>query len=719
MIRAMLAVSVNGTGAWHRSDSMLQGLGTKYEMTMWLRVGSLLAVFCFLLSVSAQSADVELQVVKTSSEELPPGKWLDAHLRAQAEVALRMRSQVFEAIKSREEAEAYQQRLRAFLGAQLGELPERTPLDAQVVGRLMGERHRVEKVIFSSQPGHHVTGVLYLPTTAPPYPCVLVSSGHSRTAKSADYNQRFGIIMARHGMAAFCFDPIGQGERSQILDERRQPLHAGTTTEHFLVGVGSILVGRNTATYRIWDAMRAIDYVSSRADIRADRIGFTGCSGGGTLTSYLMALDQRVRCAAPSCYLTTFSRLLQTIGPQDAEQNLFGQLAGGLDQPDYVMLHAPQPTLISATQDDFFPIDGTWDNFRQAKRFYHRLGHAERVDLVEGDGGHGVPMNNLVAITRWMRRWLLDLDDAIEDTEFALHRPEDLRCTTTGQVLDLPGERSVFDLNAARVKAWATERQAFQRGATPAELREWVRTLAAMTKPEELPGIIAESLGQVQRDDFQIEKWLLRRPNGIPLPALLLTPTTPADQANTETSAETYLYLDGAGKAAVAEPDRVCLALVKRGHRVLAVDLPGLGETRAEGTSALLGDWKNFYTAYLLGKSLVGIRADAAWQASQWLHAVASSKQGGEAAKTARVTWIARGEAVLPALHAVHVGQYAGPLYLPDGQPVSWAQVVETPSAENQLVGVVHNGLRYYDLPDLVRWHGQVVPSWPTASRDD
>ncbi len=328
-------------------------------------------------------------------------------------------------------------------------------------------------------------------------------------------------------------------------------------------------------------------------------------------------------------------------------------------------------------------------------------------------------MNNLVAITRWMRRWLLDLDDAIEDTEFALHRPEDLRCTTTGQVLDLPGERSVFDLNAARVKAWATERQAFQRGATPAELRERVRTLAAMTKPEELPGIIAESLGQVQRDDFQIEKWLLRRPNGIPLPALLLTPTTPADQANTETSAETYLYLDGAGKAAVAEPDRVCLALVKRGHRVLAVDLPGLGETRAEGTSALLGDWKNFYTAYLLGKSLVVIRADAAWQASQWLHAVASSKQGGEAAKTARVTWIARGEAVLPALHAVHVGQYAGPLYLPDGQPVSWAQVVETPSAENQLVGVVHNGLRYYDLPDLVRWHGQVVPSWPTASRDD
>ena len=60
-----------------------------------------------------------------------------------------------------------------------------------------------------------------------------------------------------NGMAALSIDPIGQGERSQILNDQGEPQFSGTTTEHFLVGVGSILVGRNTAGYRAWDAIRA------------------------------------------------------------------------------------------------------------------------------------------------------------------------------------------------------------------------------------------------------------------------------------------------------------------------------------------------------------------------------------------------------------------------------------------------------------------------------
>ncbi|MFM7837278.1 MAG: alpha/beta hydrolase family protein, partial [Planctomycetaceae bacterium] len=170
------------------------------------------------------------------------------------------------------------------------------------------------------------TANLYLPAASGPVPAVVVSSGHSRTAKTADYNQRFALQMVRLGMAALCFDPIGQGERSQILNEQHGPEHEGTTTEHFLVGVGSILVGRNTATYRLHDAMRAVDYVCSRPEIDPQRIGFTGCSGGGTMTSYIMALDERIVCAAPACYITTFRRLIETIGPQDAEQNIFGQV---------------------------------------------------------------------------------------------------------------------------------------------------------------------------------------------------------------------------------------------------------------------------------------------------------------------------------------------------------------------------------------------------------
>ena len=266
---------------------------------------------------------------------------LYSHLQQQAYAALAKRDEAWSQLKTAEQVQQRQKSLREFFTQQLGGFPERTPLNSRVVGKLPGDGYTIEKVIFESRPHHHVTANLYLPDAPGPHPGVIVSSGHSRTAKTAAYNQRFGISLAKHGMAALCYDPIGQGERSQILDAEGRPQFSGTTTEHFLVGVGSILVGRNTAGYRVWDAMRAIDYLASRDDIDPQRIGMTGCSGGGTLTSYVMALDDRVACAAPACYLTTFGKLIETIGPQDAEQNIYGQIASGMDQPDYILMRAP------------------------------------------------------------------------------------------------------------------------------------------------------------------------------------------------------------------------------------------------------------------------------------------------------------------------------------------------------------------------------------------
>ena len=83
------------------------------------------------------------------------------------------------------------------------------------------------------------------------------------------------------------------------------------TTEHTMIGLGSALIGGNVAQFRIWDGMRVIDYLQSRPDILADKIGCCGNSGGGTETAYLMALDERIAAAAPGCYLTTFRRLIE------------------------------------------------------------------------------------------------------------------------------------------------------------------------------------------------------------------------------------------------------------------------------------------------------------------------------------------------------------------------------------------------------------------------
>ncbi|MCC6510083.1 MAG: alpha/beta hydrolase, partial [Pirellulaceae bacterium] len=243
------------------------------------------------------------------------------------------RSAAFEVmIKSEAACLAWQQERRAFFLERIGGLPERTPLNPQIMGQLQGQGYRVQKIILETRPAFHLTGNLYLPETPAPWPAVLVPCGHSHDGKASGQYQLICMLLARHGMAALCYDPIGQGERYQLLDPTKERLvfddaphvkvpHPNVrlmcTTEHTMTGISSALIGANVAQFRIWDGMRVIDYLQGRPDILADKIGCTGNSGGGTETAYLMALDDRILAAAPGCYLTTFKKLIETKGPQD------------------------------------------------------------------------------------------------------------------------------------------------------------------------------------------------------------------------------------------------------------------------------------------------------------------------------------------------------------------------------------------------------------------
>jgi cephalosporin-C deacetylase-like acetyl esterase len=615
-------------------------------------------------------------------------------LQQEAFAALDQRASTYEQLKTHEDVRAYQQRLRDFFVQQLGGFPRRSPLNASTIRTIPGNGYRIECVIFDSQPQHRITANLYLPQSNGPVPGVVVSSGHSRTGKTADYNQRFGIAMARHGMAALCFDPIGQGERSQMLKDDGQPLFSGTTTEHFLIGVGSTLVGRNTATYRVWDAMRAIDYLASRPEIDAQKIGMTGCSGGGTLTSYTMALDDRVAVAAPACYLTTFRKLIETIGPQDAEQNIFGQVAFGLDQPDYVLLRAPRPTIISSTTGDFFSIDGAWDNFRQAKRVYGRLGFPERVDLVEVEGTHGVQPQNLAAITQWMRRWLLDRDEPVPVQEYPTLAPDDLWCLESGQVLTLPDEKSVFDLNADYESELSKQRSAAWQQATEAERDAKVRSLTKVRPAAQLKPPVFEDRGRVKRENYHIDKLVLRTDSGRTLPGLTFHPPTPVDDA--------YLYLHDDGKLGDSLIDGPIENLISEGYAVVTVDLSGQGETGAGKRDALLTDWKTYSLAYLLGKPLLGIRVEDALAAADFVAFYQKPRT-----KPRKVHLVGVGQAGLIALHAAALNPGLFESVTLRNTPRDWASVVRQTPPAGQLDSAVHGVLTTYDLPDLVEMAGK------------
>ena len=359
---------------------------------------------------------------------------LNRYLLDQARRQFDARRKAIAAIKTPEDIAKRQTSLRAFFLRSLGDLPARTPLNPHVMGTLRRDGYRVEKVIFESRPGHHVTANFYVPHGKPPFPGVLLPCGHSDNGKAYEQYQRVAILLARNGMAVLCYDPIGQGERIQRLDDQGKPV-VRNTTEHTMAGIGALLVGRQEASYRIWDGLRALDYLAGRPEVDPRRLGCTGNSGGGTLTSYLMALDDRIAVAAPSCYITSLERLFATIGPQDAEQNITGQVAAGMEHADYLTMRAPKPTLMSVGTRDFFDIQGSWDTFREVKLIYGRLGFGERVDLFESDEPHGFTRPRRIATARWMSRWLLKKDEAIDEPDVSIASDADLQCTQSGQVL--------------------------------------------------------------------------------------------------------------------------------------------------------------------------------------------------------------------------------------------------------------------------------------------
>ncbi|MBI4664398.1 MAG: acetylxylan esterase [Verrucomicrobia bacterium] len=645
---------------------------------------ALIAVASLVSSCVLLAEDLSVFTPQPAGEA--PRQMVGTYLKQQAYQALERRREAYEQVKTPDEAKTYRERLRQFFLEQLGGFPERTPLNPRIVGALEGDGCKIEKIIYESQPRHFVTALLYLPASPPPFPAVLMPCGHSATGKTE--NQIQGIFLAKNGIAALCYDPIGQGERYQLLDGSGQPRFKATD-EHTLLGAACILLGRGTATYRVWDGMRSLDYLASRTDIDAARIGVSGCSGGGTLSSYLMALDDRIACAAPSCYLTSFRRLIDTIGPQDAEQNIHGQIGFGMDHADYILMRAPKPTLMLTGTQDFFDIQGSWDTFRQAARWYTRLGFPERMAMVETDTKHGYPQPQREAMVRWMRRWLLGQDQPVTEPAIKTRPADELLCTPRGQALLLDGARSVVELNVElSAKLEAQRRKIWEPGGHPEALAavrsaSGIRPLASLPKPR------ASRVGAVERQSCRIEKLILEGEPGIRLPALLFQPVRP--------SGRRYLWLNGEGKHADAGPGGAIEKLVQAGHVVLAPDLRGIGETGPSDQNLWGGSSKDFFLAYLLGRSMLGMRAEDVLVCARFL---AELEGDGHHARVHLISLNSTGPA---ALHAAALERELFDTLKFVRSLQSWTDVVRYPAAPRQLINVVHGALHTYDLPDLLR----------------
>ena len=221
----------------------------------------LLAVWCTVVPAE------DLRVLPEQLDGVKPADMMGHYLRGLARIQFDRWQAQYERRKTPEQIAHYQKRMRERFIELIGGLPERTSLNPQITGVIRRDGYRVEKVLFESQPQHYVTGALFIPDAGrfkPPYPGVIEPVGHSFTAKARAIYQSVGALLALNGIVALVFDPIDQGERGQMLSH--WPSLSGTKA-HTNLGVGSILLGRNTARFEIWDGMRAIDYLQSRPDV--------------------------------------------------------------------------------------------------------------------------------------------------------------------------------------------------------------------------------------------------------------------------------------------------------------------------------------------------------------------------------------------------------------------------------------------------------------------
>lgn len=402
------------------------------------------------------------------------GHMVHDYFRRRLEETRREREKKLRSIRSRRQAEAYRDSIAETVHKLFRPLPRKTSLRAQVTGSLERDGYRVEKVLFQSRPGFLVSGNLYLPTDRDgPFPAVLGSCGHSAEGKAAPRYQAFCQRLVRAGFVVLIYDPLSQGERDQYEAlPRDHPLRTRCTHAHNMAGKQLELLGDFFGNWRVWDGIRALDYLLSRPEVDGRRVGMTGNSGGGTLTTWIWSIERRLRMAAPACFVTTFRHNFENELPSDAEQYPPGALAAGIEMADFLIARAPDPLILLGQKYCFFDRRGLDEAHREISRVYRLLGAAENLRYCLGNHTHGYHRDIQTEMVHFFCHQsgiplpARDLDENAVGVEL----PAALASAPGGQVARA-GNRPVHEFIAAEATRLAVRRSALPRNALLARLR--------------------------------------------------------------------------------------------------------------------------------------------------------------------------------------------------------------------------------------------------------
>ncbi|MDQ2712801.1 MAG: alpha/beta hydrolase family protein [Acidobacteriota bacterium] len=334
------------------------------------------------------------------SSGLDPVKWTQDRYRS-APLRLTFRA------TNRADAEKWQRDLRAKVNELLGGFPERTPLRPETLDVRQYGGYRRERIVFHSRPGVAVVGYLLTPIgRKPPYSTVVAIPGHGRgvddivgidehgrdrTGKPG-YQHDFAIQAVEQGLAVVAIEPMGFGYRR---DERTRAKGADATACQPVAG-SALLFGETMIGWRVWDVMRSIDWIGTRPELDAARVGCMGISGGGTCTLFSTALDSRIKAAFVSGYLNTFRDSIMAVS--HCIDNYVPGILNWAENYDIAGLIAPRPLFSEGgDRDPIFPVGATRESFARVKKVYEVFGAGPKVqqEIFEGEhvfhGVRGLP----------------------------------------------------------------------------------------------------------------------------------------------------------------------------------------------------------------------------------------------------------------------------------------------------------------------------------------
>jgi dienelactone hydrolase len=308
----------------------------------------------------------------------------------------------------RKQAEAWQKKLRPKIVELVGGFPvTRSALQAKTLEIREFPTHKRERFVFESRPGFGVLAYLLTPAGASaPLPTVICIPGHGRgvddivaidehgrdRTDKPGYQHDYAVQVVEHGMAALAIEPMAFGCRR---DGRTAAHGLGTSACQPTAGA-ALLLGQTMIGWRVYDVMRAIDWIETRPELDAKSVGCMGISGGGTNTLFASALEPRIRAAFVSCYLNTFRDSIMSLS--HCIDNYVPGILNWAEQYDVAGLIAPRPLIAeSGDRDPIFPIAGSRESFKRVRNVYEVFGLPELAehDVFTGEhefhGVRGIP----------------------------------------------------------------------------------------------------------------------------------------------------------------------------------------------------------------------------------------------------------------------------------------------------------------------------------------